>query len=551
MGTLAEAFPFVQVSTPGQGFGDGVKGGKKGLNESPDPQLFSNLMAQYASVPMTEKEAKPPALERVFAALRGGLSQLSPEALKLLASLKEGLQREAPEALPLMKEAADEALNAIPEEELRRLEALLSRAANRLGMGEGGALAEAGTQVQGTGAAERISLGASLLSSQVLRTEGPELDAKDGSADDEARPFASASAAAGDSADDGPSDADPVEGGGAPLSPSVLAEVAVLAEAAALQQGAAPEGSGGRPELKEVPAARDRGADSVSIALPPDRPERAGELLSSEEEPLGEEPLLSRFSGARREMGRRIPVPAGENDAVEQAASAPEGDEGPGVGSALRSPREGTGREGGRESGGDASRRRSRGAEAARSHSSEELPRSAERTESRPDFQSFFDGILANRRPAQPQAAPLELSRGAQPGELLREGVENVVRFARVNGGHRASLIVDPPALGRVTVELSTGTSGLEANIKVSSEQVRQLVQDQIVQLRMSLAQQGVQLAQFSVDVQQDDGRRQQGFLRGQGGRRRARGEASGEDDEAANAVFRVDLNQGLLHWVG
>ena len=142
------------------------------------------------------------------------------------------------------------------------------------------------------------------------------------------------------------------------------------------------------------------------------------------------------------------------------------------------------------------------------------------------------------------------MSRGAQPGELLREGVENVVRFARVNGGHRASLIVDPPALGRVTVELSTGTSGLEANIKVSSEQVRQLVQDQIVQLRMSLAQQGVQLAQFSVDVQQDDGRRQQGFSRGQGGRRRAHGEASGEDDEAANTVFRVDLNQGLLHWV-
>ena len=537
MGTLAEAFPSVQVSTPGQGFGGEVKGGKKGLDEPSDPQLFSSLMAQYASVPGTEREAEPPALERVFAALKGGLFQLSPEALKLLASLKEGLQREAPEVLPLMKEAAEEALNAIPEEELRRLEALLSRAANRLGMGEGGALAEVGTQAQGTGAAERISFGASLLSSQVLRTEGPELDAKDGSADDEDGLFA------GTSADGDPSDSDPVEGGGAPLH----LPFPVLAEAAALQQGAAPEGSGGRPELKEVPAAKDRGADSTPTAVPPERPEPAGELLAGG---AREEPLPSRLPGARREMGRRSPVPAGENDAVEQAASAPEGDEGPGVGSALRSPREGTGREGGRESGGDASRRRSRGAEAARSHSSEELPRSAERTESRPDFQSFFDGILANRRPAQPQAAPLELSRGAQPGEVLREGVENVVRFARVNGGHRASLIVDPPALGRLTVELATGTSGLEANIKVSSEQVRHLVQDQIVQLRMSLAQQGVQLAYFSVDVQQDDGRRQQGFSRGQGGRRRVRGEASGEDDEAANAVFRVDLNQGLLHWV-
>ena len=539
MGTLAEAFPFVQVSTPGQGFGDGVKGGKKGLNESPDPQLFSSLMAQYASaspsVPGTEREAEPPALERVFAALKGGLFQLSPEALKLLASLKEGLQREAPEVLPLMKEAAEEALNAIPEEELRRLEALLSRAANRLGMGEGGALAEVGTQAQGTGAAERISFGASLLSSQVLRTEGPELDTKDGSADDEDGLFA------GTSADGDPSDSDPVEGGGAPLS------LSLLAEAAALQQGAAPEGSGGRPELKEVPAAKDRGADSTPTAVPPERPEPAGELLAGG---AGEDPLLSRLPGARREMGRKVSVSAEESEAGEQAVSTPDGDEGPGVGSALRSPREGTGREGGREPGGDASRRRSRGAEAARSHSSEELPRGVERTESRPDFQSFFDGILANRRSAQPSAAPLELSRGAQPGEVLREGVENVVRFARVNGGHRASLIVDPPALGRLTVELATGTSGLEANIKVSSEQVRHLVQDQIVQLRMSLAQQGVQLAQFSVDVQQDDGRRQQGFSRGQGGRRRARGEASGEDDGAANAVFRVDLNQGLLHWV-
>ena len=212
MGTLAEAFPSVQVSTPGQGFGGEVKGGKKGLDEPSDPQLFSSLMAQYASVPGTEREAEPPALERVFAALKGGLFQLSPEALKLLASLKEGLQREAPEVLPLMKEAAEEALNAIPEEELRRLEALLSRAANRLRMGEGGVLAEVGTQAQGTGAAERISFGASLLSSQVLRTEGPELDTKDGSADDEDGLFA------GTSADGDPSDSDPVEGGGAPLS---------------------------------------------------------------------------------------------------------------------------------------------------------------------------------------------------------------------------------------------------------------------------------------------------------------------------------------------
>ena len=128
-----------------------------------------------------------------------------------------------------------------------------------------------------------------------------------------------------------------------PVSPSILAEAAVL------QQGAMPEVSGCRPELKQVPAAGDRGADSMSIALPPDP---AGEL------PAGENPSLSRLPGARRETRRKVPLPGGENEAGEQAASAPDGDDGSGVASALRSPREGTGREGGRESGGDASRKR-------------------------------------------------------------------------------------------------------------------------------------------------------------------------------------------------
>ena len=111
-----------------------------------------------------------------------------------------------------------------------------------------------------------------------------------------------------------------------------------------------PEVLGSRPELKEVPAAGDRGADSMSIALPPDP---AGELLA------GENPLLSRLPGARRETGRKVPLPGGENEAGEQAASAPEGDDGSGVASALRSPLEGTGREGGREAGGDSLDRKS------------------------------------------------------------------------------------------------------------------------------------------------------------------------------------------------
>ncbi|WP_208872460.1 flagellar hook-length control protein FliK [Fretibacterium fastidiosum] len=121
----------------------------------------------------------------------------------------------------------------------------------------------------------------------------------------------------------------------------------------------------------------------------------------------------------------------------------------------------------------------------------------------------------------------------------------NVVRFVRADGAQRASVVVDPPALGRVTVELASGTSGVEASIKVASEQVRQLVQDQLTQLRMTLEQQGVQLAHFAVDVQQDEGRGQRDT--GRDGRREGRRIEAAEDEPLE---FRVDLEQGMLCWV-
>ncbi|MDR2175863.1 MAG: flagellar hook-length control protein FliK [Synergistaceae bacterium] len=172
--------------------------------------------------------------------------------------------------------------------------------------------------------------------------------------------------------------------------------------------------------------------------------------------------------------------------------------------------------------------------------------------EDRVNFEQFFEGILTARRgqSSSHAAGALELGSGTPltRDEALREGLTNVVRFVRVSGEQKASLIVDPPALGRVSVELTGSAAGLEASIKVSSEQIRQLVQDQLTQLRWSLAQQGVQLTHFSVDVQQEDGgRRQQETGRG---RRRAGGISRLEDDLPEQADFRVDLNEGLLYWV-
>ncbi|MBQ7560046.1 MAG: flagellar hook-length control protein FliK [Synergistaceae bacterium] len=174
----------------------------------------------------------------------------------------------------------------------------------------------------------------------------------------------------------------------------------------------------------------------------------------------------------------------------------------------------------------------------------------AHRTE-RSDFQNFFEGVLNSRRTSQTSTQPLNLRENLNfnQSETLRSGLVNVVRFIRADGVQKANVIVDPPALGRISVELTSSSSGVEASIKVASEQIRQLVQDQLSQLRMNLAEQGVQVAEFTVDVQQDsqqNGRNSQDENNNQNGR--AGIVAGAEEDDTEE--FRVDLEEGLLYWV-
>ena len=128
------------------------------------------------------------------------------------------------------------------------------------------------------------------------------------------------------------------------------------------------------------------------------------------------------------------------------------------------------------------------------------------------------------------------------------QGVSNVVRFLTVQGESKASIVIEPPALGRVDIELSQTAGGIEASLKVNTEQLRQYIQDQSALLRNILQQQGVALTEFSVDVRdmtQRDGSKEEGQRR----QTRIRGV---DDLEAAEDVadFRIDLEQGLLYWV-
>ena len=173
----------------------------------------------------------------------------------------------------------------------------------------------------------------------------------------------------------------------------------------------------------------------------------------------------------------------------------------------------------------------------------------ARRTESHSNFQSFFEDVLSSRRTAStPQPLNLRAAYNLNQSETLRDGIVNVVRFIRADGVHKASLIIDPPAIGRISVELTSSTSGVEASIKVASEQIRQLVQDQLTQLRMNLSQQGVQVAEFTVDVQQDN---QQNQGQNQNSSQQENtGAVRGLTADDEPEELRVDLQEGLLYWV-
>lgn len=127
--------------------------------------------------------------------------------------------------------------------------------------------------------------------------------------------------------------------------------------------------------------------------------------------------------------------------------------------------------------------------------------------------------------------------------------MNNVVRFMRVEGQHKASIVVEPPALGRVEIELATTAGGVEASIRVGNEQLRQLVQDQITVLRTHLQQQGVQVAECTVDIR-DSGKGDSGGSTSSGKKKGNSFVGKKEETEEAIPSFRVDLEQGLLYWV-
>lgn len=129
--------------------------------------------------------------------------------------------------------------------------------------------------------------------------------------------------------------------------------------------------------------------------------------------------------------------------------------------------------------------------------------------------------------------------------EALSDGVANVVKFINSRGETSAQVIVDPPAIGKVQIEIHATPDGMEANLRVDNVAVRDMIRNQLPLLQDMLAQQGISLSEMNVDVHSGDGSRGQ-WAEKNSSRRNSVDEGEDEDLEF---TARIDLEQGLLVW--
>lgn len=141
---------------------------------------------------------------------------------------------------------------------------------------------------------------------------------------------------------------------------------------------------------------------------------------------------------------------------------------------------------------------------------------------------SAESGQVANQQP------PLQLSESQGHDELA----ERVQVMVSKNLKH-VDIRLDPPELGKLQIKLSVNNDQANVQFTVANAQARDLVEHAMPRLREMLAQQGLQLAQGS--VQQDDGRQSAGQFQQQAQQQQAQQGGAGQSGGRGHAT-----NSGL-----
>ncbi|WP_104402262.1 flagellar hook-length control protein FliK [Vibrio penaeicida] len=137
---------------------------------------------------------------------------------------------------------------------------------------------------------------------------------------------------------------------------------------------------------------------------------------------------------------------------------------------------------------------------------------------------------------AAAQQSPLQLSRdGAAAGDQLAERVQMMLSKNLKN----VDIRLDPPELGRMQIRMTMNNDIASVQFTVANQQTRDIVEQAMPRLREMLSQQGLQLADTSVQQQNAGQQQQSQYVAGQGS-------GKGKDGDGIDSEFGSEGDESL-----
>ncbi|MFH1070801.1 MAG: flagellar hook-length control protein FliK, partial [Candidatus Glassbacteria bacterium] len=158
-------------------------------------------------------------------------------------------------------------------------------------------------------------------------------------------------------------------------------------------------------------------------------------------------------------------------------------------------------------------------------------------------LQGAFRGELALVRDSAQKADSAGQARANWPLNQAEafEKIINAARTVRTGFSSEISLKLEPEHLGLMRVRLSVDdTQALNARIQVESNEARSLIENSLHRLRDSLAEQGLKVEKFSVDVRQNhnqESSQQHSSGPGRDGNDHSRGFGFADNDQNGNGA--------------
>lgn len=136
---------------------------------------------------------------------------------------------------------------------------------------------------------------------------------------------------------------------------------------------------------------------------------------------------------------------------------------------------------------------------------------------------------------------------------VLSQGMARVIEVIKERDGHKGRMMLEPPELGSVKIELQSSRDQVQLHLVVENAQAREMIDQSLDMLRQSLARQGLTLAETTVDIG-GGGSSDQAAWETTGQAQGTGGELGmGADDESQvpeEVVARLDIEKGLLNWI-